>query len=329
MLPQVKSESGITPETQEGLRVHAVVEKFIKQGRSTDGIDSEEDRKICARVAKTLGPIPLLGERSELGYLVRVGELPGEDAFNIHSSPEQPDGLLRRDWLYGIADYLGCHSENVYSIADFKTGSYFVQQPEWNWQLLLPAIGLWIGAGSPDNFSVNARIIKIRNDSVDADRCSCDDFTFDSGLLRERLGWLRHSLLKAKNQTPETVTLYEGRHCEYCPARARCPAKVGAIAQALRLYGYPPEEIMPDVVVRMATNLIECKPQLDKAAKELIKMNGRQETVEGKKQHVMDLGDGREAVVSVDGKGKTKLFTRKKKHSESDVGVEGVESDEV
>lgn len=280
----------------------------------------EADKEICRRMDKTLGPMPLDGERPECKYLLHIGRELSEDRFSILPDDAEPDDDSRESAFYGIADVIGLKpTEGIDgSVYDFKTGSFWVDKPEWNWQLLLPAIGLWTAAGRPERFTVRCGIVYVRDLVGEQFRSECIDIGAD--ILSNRLAWLRRLVAKHRVARPESVTLYEGKHCQYCPARARCPAKIGALANAIMTVGHPHGS--DQEVVRSAFALIESKPQLDKAAKELIKINGLKVEANGKTEYNYDLGDSRTAVVSVDAKGKEKLFTRKT-NSKTDLGVEG------
>lgn len=325
ILPQVKQESGFTPEAEEGNRKHAVVEAFFRANRSTAKIE-EKDHELCRRVAATVGPTPTSGERPEVKYLVTVGSEEASDRFDILPDDAEPGDDLRESAFYGIADYLGYDEvNNVAHIYDFKSGSFFVDKPEWNWQLILPALGIWIAGGKSETFKVVAGIVHIRDDAHVGEGYRCERQTIGVETLRHRLDWLRRVVAKCRVARPESVTLYEGKHCQYCPARARCPAKIGALGFALERYGSNFQWLGKgkDTIIA-AVSMVESKPQLDKAAKELIKMNGLKVETNGKTEYEYDLGDGRTAVVSIDAKGKEKLFTRKV-HKQDSMGVEGAE----
>lgn len=75
-------------------------------------------------------------------------------------------------------------------------------------------------------------------------------------------------------------------------------------------------------IVKAARTLLDSKPQIDKAEKEILRNN----------KGVLDLGDGREAVLEVDKRGKEKVYTRKStlahNRKTEDLGMVGAESGE-
>lgn len=311
MLPQVKSESGHTPEAAEGNRIHGIIEQYLLNNRKEEGLEADS-LAICQRLSRTMGPIPAGGERPECRLLVYPFK-DGPDSLRVIGRDEDPTEEDRADAIYGICDYLGEDSPGSFRVTDFKTGAFYVPAPEWNWQLLLPAIGLYLASGRSSEFKCRANIIHVRESSIvlrgDESVYDCSPYTYDSQLIEHRLTMLQKQINKAKFYERKNVPLYEGKHCDYCNARARCPAKVGALEQAIKVVSGL--DVTDIGMIKTAVGLIETKPQLDKAAKELIKIHGLKREVEGKTEYAYDLGDGREAVVAVDKRLKEKVFTRK------------------
>ncbi len=329
LLPQVRSEAG--PAAEEGKRIHALVEKYFTSGRSEEGL-SDADAALCRRVDRSLGRPELSCSKFELGLLVDPGDrAAGRSAScNIVRASEPVPDELRSSSFYCIVDHLlyqepsDGRAERA-SVWDFKTGATYVPDPEWNWQLLLPACGLWILAGQPDDLSVEAGILHVRADSIDPDDCyRAERHVYESHRLRASLEQLQKLASRGRQANPGTVTLYEGKHCQYCPARDRCPAKVGAIAQAMELCFNEEVAANDNDMVRMSMLLMDSKPMIDKAAKEILRNNGG----------TLDLGDGREAVLDVDKRGKEKVYTRRISASSKSfgtteaVGVVGTKRDE-
>lgn len=201
-------------------------------------------------------------------------------------------------------------SKAEFAIYDWKSGLGYIPNPQYNWQLLCPAVGLWIINGRPDEFYVQGVILytSITTDDYGNRVFSKppDRYTYDAKILRNAEWKLRSmygAMLRASGDRGSAsrsveVDLYEGKHCVFCPARARCPAKVGAVGAALKVaLG---QEATPEAIVRASMLLVDSTVQIKKAAIEMLELYGGN----------MDLGDGREAVLEVDKKNKKKVYTK-------------------
>lgn len=332
LLPQVKSEPGAV--ATEGTRIHAVLEKYFKAGRVCPEEATEEDRKTCELVARAVGGMPEGGESSELAVFVQavdgvfrtatqrvdqwtmVGVGPGwrnelqdmaasDTGLSVGSdgSLHGPGNLrdheayvsLRHRSFVAVADYVGLQSERHVAIWDWKSSGW-VPEAKYNWQLLLPAIGLWLAAGSPGDFRADCGILYLdKLSSVGSDlRDATSTATFDSNAIAKSLRQLRF-LEQSLACDPDKVALNEGKHCFFCPAAARCPAKIGTLGNALIDLGL---EVNDFALVKNYLALSET--WTSKSAQAALERAGG----------VMDLGDGREAVLTVP-PAKRKIYTRK------------------
>lgn len=321
LLPQVKDESG--PEAEEGKRKHAVLEEFFKSGRSKAPADPA-DAELCARAIRTVGSSdaewpefglavdpdggvsvwtrddrgdtfsrqPGASDNTNDGMLVAAGS---SDGARVSLGGEQ--SVDRANWFVAVADLIQWRGASSFAVFDWKSSSW-APDPKYNWQLLLPAVYLWLSLGRPDDFRCELGIIYISKPENDGfartvpwyvDSSECDR------LLRQ-LGKLRESIRSAD---AGRVTLYEGKHCDYCPARHRCPAKVGAISSAIEsvFLGIKPNDVG---LVKVSRTLVDSAPQIKKMEINVLKAHGGE----------LDLEDGRVAVLT-EKNGKYKVYTRK------------------
>ena len=183
LLPQVKDEGN--ERTDNGKAKHATLEKFWKGGRSEEGFTGE-DLELVRRASVTVG-LAASGELAEFGLaldpsdwgcrLYRHGR-DGVDQVHLaaadmvrKSRDANGSGLLgpaggadtggvyvgdseaeRAQWLCAVADLVQRKSPTSFAVWDWKTSSW-VQDPEYNWQLILPAIWLYCYSGQPAEFS--------------------------------------------------------------------------------------------------------------------------------------------------------------------------------
>lgn len=386
ILPIVKSEPGEAAE--KGTAFHALVEKFIAEGRKIPETASEMERTLLLRIGELLGTSTPIFERPELacavypgaGYselytvgrsdrsganvlgserrpvendnrpvLEHVGSVivsirergtddrilgdqgglgqgagghdrgrartmeesrTGEPIYNLLLSSEQSGDVDRTGESHGgsgpvrdrsflaITDLVRCDAEGVYEVYDWKTGHSYVDTPEWNWQLIVPAIALWLIGGKSDEFKCRGAIVKLDLDKGTI--TPSEPFTYDSAIISAKFNTLKWLAYRASKATSENVTLYEGKHCVFCPARDRCPAKVGALVKAMHLISGVDDSPSDLQVLSTGLALSEASGMLKKVQVGILERNdGR-----------LDLGDGREAVLESKS-GKTKVFTRR------------------
>lgn len=339
ILPVVKDEPG--PAAVKGKAIHAELEKYFDSGRKGFEGQTEESKLLCARVADAIGPAPDGGERAELAFSVSSihgvcdiisgkllgergpgavldsGDLASANGRHIVGAEGSDDASGARRLFSGessndpapsrfvaIADLVQLRSERHVAVWDWKSGGW-VPEAGWNWQLLLPAIGSWYMAGKPSDFTATLGIVytsKLCDDGPSGAVVSDD---VDGKFLAARAAQLERLERKLLASTPENVTLYEGKHCQFCPARDRCPAKIGALGNALidiSVLGVNESnpELLDFSMVKNYFALTESKFGMSKNIYEILQRHG----------NVMDLGDGREAVFE-EKNGRRKAYTRK------------------
>lgn len=236
----------------------------------------------------------------------------GSLGVRVAVEPDQSKSFL------AIADLVRIHEDGSgVEIIDWKTGSIgSAGNAQWNWQLILPAVVIWVIAGRPERFFATLRTVYLDGDAV---HCKPDrDIYTAAGRDLER--W-EHSLSgldrRAVSTTPGSEPLYEGKHCGFCPARDRCPAKIGALGRAVELSitsgdaGVRLPGLSHVDMMRAYHAIMESKFAANKNAYEILESHGG----------VLDLGDGRESVLTV-ANGRRKVFTRKRK-LESNVENQG------
>jgi hypothetical protein len=214
----------------------------------------------------------------------------------------------RASWFVAIADLVQQRSSSGFAVYDWKSGAYS-EDPKYSWQFLLPAIWLYELAGQPADFSCYCAAVYIsKPNDLGFD---VQDVEFDAGDVGSAKLRLRDLYNRIQSSDPGRVTLYEGKHCGFCPARHRCPAKVGAFADAMSIA----TDVVPlDVdVVKASRTLVDDMPQLKKMEINILKEHGGE----------LDLGDGRVAVLTKDYRGKDKVFTKRAKPKRSDAPEDG------
>lgn len=338
LLPQVRSESG--EKAKEGTKLHAVLEEFFARGCTPGEAFGDGERKTCERLKDLIGSKFRLGLfYPELAFGVDPSDWSGHigkyavgsdkasdvetsnatklhvvSGYNVNPllSDGVPDGERslraiseseRSNWYLAVADLVGRDESNNYVILDWKSGSSWLPDPAWNWQLLLPAIAIQLITGNPAN-TYTVATVKLESGGPGdyTPSFTHEPVTLGSADIERRaasLKWL-HGRLESYSGAPEKTPLNEGRWCGFCPARDRCPAKIGAIAAAIKTLGFEADDMS---MLKAALLLTESSPMLSKAKIEIMDRLGP----------IVSLGDGREAVLEVDGKGKKKVYTRKVK----------------
>lgn len=325
LLPQAKDEAG--PEAEEGKRKHAVLEEFFKSGRQEkpgDPADSELCERACATVGSADAEWPEFGlavdpsgstsvwsrsSPSDTGVvettILSISGVERRDVLLVADGSSDGGGISvgsgsvdRANWFVAVADLIQWRGGSTFAVFDWKSSSW-ATDPQYNWQLLLPAIYLWLSLGRPDDFRCELGIIYIAKPTGDGAFERSAQYFVDASdcerLLRS-LGKLRDSI---RRSDAGRVTLYEGKHCDYCPARHRCPAKVGALEKAVEaaFIGIKPSDVG---LVKVSRTLVDSAPQIKKMEINILKAHGGE----------LDLEDGRVAVLT-EKNGKYKVYTRK------------------
>jgi len=294
LLPQVKDEPG--EAAIAGTETHAKLEKYIEGGRKEPQDSSDSDRDLYRRVHATTIRADTISESAE--SLISVDAIRG--VASVHDSAEL-GSIDRSERFIAFADLIQWNSDYEFSVWDWKTGG-FAPSPEWNWQLILPGLCMYIMSGRDPRFRCTLAIL-YTGQPTDDGKFKTDSATFGGDFFAKcesKLGFIQKQL---KSSDPSTLKLYEGKHCGYCPARARCPAKAGALLSAMGIIAEMngENEILDEDIVKASRFLIDNKPQLDKAEKEILNRHGGQ----------LNLGDGRIAVLEKKTSEKTGKTTEK------------------
>jgi hypothetical protein len=215
-LPQVYSE-GV--HAARGSAIHAYL-CALSLGTSREvalAAVPEEHRTLCAALDAPQAGTPELavawsfetGEARALGvnvgrdYETRDGEIAGTLDLLVDGEPPE--------------------------VIDYKAGFLDVAPPASNLQLGAQALSVARLRGAAE---VKATVRKIKDDGTTEDRSHVLDvfaLVEVEARIKEIVRYTRRAerLVRA-GQTPDVA---EGEHCRWCPARAACPAKVGALVQ--------------------------------------------------------------------------------------------------
>lgn len=337
LLPQVKSEAGESAE--KGTAFHALVESFFKEGRTIPDSASPTERLLLRRIRKLVGPPAGLFERPELACVLQpsngISELlsvsrgfdsrepfyhrlhngshesaveqtggqpaPHVESGSRHGVPVRGAGVGtdsvfvdRAISILAIADFVQIFDGSTIAVYDWKTGAW-PGDPKWSWQLIVPAVAVWIIAGRPSEFRSTGYLVGV---DLATGRIKPVKHVLSARDLANYERHLRNMVERAGRQDPATVTLYEGKHCAYCPARDRCPAKIGALTKAMENFLWA--DVSDLELIKGYVALTESKFSNNKVAYEILERHG----------NVMDLGDGRDAVLTVKS-GRRSVYTRK------------------
>jgi hypothetical protein len=346
LLPVVKDEGNA--RTENGKEKHAKLEAYIKAGRVPPDGSSPDDLDLYARAAATVGVAE--NESAEVGialglgpdgWVARrysrdipsgpgVGTLRGEASDERRQSPVvvadggadlAGDGgydpvvgdspAERASWFVAVADLIQQRASGEYAVFDWKTSSW-VQDPKYNWQLLLSGLWLYVAGGRDPAFRCELGAIYIErpvdvgssDESVLKSFQRTEPYELDAAGAERNLGQLGRLRSRLLTEAPENVELYEGKHCAYCPARHRCPAKIGAFSNLIDELESPGNEL---TLLKMLMTINYNRPQIDAAAKNILRENGGE----------MDLGDGRIAVLTKDKRDREKVYTKRAKQTGS------------
>jgi hypothetical protein len=155
------------------------------------------------------------GESRELGR-----GLTREQAVALYAAELRPGEVPL------TVDVVGLAADRVFC-GDFKTGRRRVARASVNPQLLLGALAATRAWGVS---SASLAVIYIREDDEHfVDQAEVDEF--DLAAFAERLRVGAAAVMHARQLVAEgqDVDVYEGKHCTYCPAFKRCPAKVALV----------------------------------------------------------------------------------------------------
>lgn len=359
LLPQVVSEPGV--EAQEGTKQHATLEKYFSNERRLEGADAEVV-SYCERVSRTIGTFA--AEYPELGLYIdpndwsagwfvarrdansvvecrlsnsvlEMGRLHDAPWMQLDSNGDSDGGRVVRSepmeyeqWRAGryvaVADLVGWNDAKSIAIWDWKSAGR-VPEPRYNWQLLLPAIAIWIICGRPDGFSANlgigyvsAVVERYRDELQDGipelegrgTVIATDEYCATDTDIQSAFAGLQRLQARLASETPETVTLYQGKHCAFCPARHRCPAVRSALCGIA--------DTSDLGLIRTSRALIDHGYQLRQMEINILKEHGGE----------LDLGDGRIAVLTKDWRKKDKVYTKRAKQARSNASETNIEGTE-
>lgn len=249
------------------------------------------------------------GDVVRQGGNVVIGRLPEPVLLQPGAERREDDSskaILDSDrsrYFIGFADLaqLGCAGEIDLKVWDWKTGHTWVATPEWNWQLILTAVAIWCCLGKPEPFKAELNILQLGDGTGEP---KTQTFVADADFLQSKLyglQWLKRRL--EAGYEDGRYTLYEGKHCTFCPAWDRCPAKVGPLREMASALVEKPESLSHQDMIRWWLHLKDSMKKFDDGAYEILERNG----------NIMVLPDGREAVLARDKKNRRKVFTRKGK----------------
>lgn len=302
ILPQVVEEIGEVG--QNGIEQHAKLEKFFKGQRKEPEDSTDEDRELYRRLVATIGGRPELGEMAESGGAVDAIAMVQQDY--VYSSGDD-SSFDRSRFFPGIADLIQRTGEYEWAVWDWKSSGY-VPEPKYNWQLILSGLRLWLLSVSPASWRCSLGIV-YTGQPTDDGKFKSDVATFDAGFFERKIKDLGFLQRRLESADPNTVKLYPGKHCKFCPARHRCPAIVGAFVGALNISSGG--NAHDEDVISASRAYIDNAPQLSKMEKEILRRHGGE----------LDLGDGRIAVLETKvskstGKVTEKVYTKHGKYIE-------------
>lgn len=156
-------------------------------------------------------------------------------------SRQEARALAKPGEMVGTADVAGVTPEAFVAL-DYKTGYSFVDPPSVNWQVLTYAL---MGARAYGKDDAIVGIVRARADGmVWKETFHADLFRLEQheAELRELLE-KRDRILEAMKAGAPLPPFSEGTHCNYCPARFRCPSKT---LQLVALARTLPHEINPE-----------------------------------------------------------------------------------
>lgn len=180
---------------------------------------------------------PLVGSADEAAYALDVAT--GKGRLLGHRL-ERAYGEAKDGEIFGSADYVKVdRPADLVAVVDLKTGLADVPHPSRNPQLRFLALAAATAHGVS---SARGGILKApegqspRWSWATFDAFELEVIASELRSLVERIGYARNDVQRGK-----TPRLTVGEHCNHCPARFGCPARV---AMAKRLAGEPEAVVM-------------------------------------------------------------------------------------
>lgn len=214
VLPRATHDS---PASDKGNDIHAHLKRLAQGVPVNDSLQQvpEARRSICAEL-----PDPGRGiAEVAFAYDIETGA-----ARELGRDIERQYGKLAPTEIPGSVDIMRMAGD-VIEIDDYKTGHTEVPPARENLQLHTLALMACRTYGAT---KARVALVHIRDDGSTY-RDSHDLDAFDLEDIAERLSrlWTRVQIAKkavAQGKQPDTR---EGAHCQFCPAKTACPAKVG------------------------------------------------------------------------------------------------------
>ena len=243
VLPGVHT-SGIHAE--RGTAIAAFIRRAMVGGvdAALKLVPVDEWRETC----RTLDWRKLCGDLSDVrGEMAYALDVSAGTARELGSNLGRKYPATGPSEIVGTCDIEGMRIDGVPVVADVKTG-LSVTPCEENAQIKYFALVTMLRTGAPE---VEGRILYLREDGdvlVDPHTFTAFDLESFRDELGEMLARVRHA--EERSARGETLTVYGGEHCKYCPAMQACP-RFTALARAMvtdlpavktRLAMMPPEE---------------------------------------------------------------------------------------
>jgi hypothetical protein len=205
-----------SPWSAKGTEIHAHL-KRLAQGVSVDESLKqvpETWRSICAEI-----PDPGKGiAEVAFAYDVETGKV-----RELGRDIDRQYGKLAPTEIPGSLDFL-CMVGDVLHIDDYKSGRTEVPPARENLQLHTQALMACRAYGAS---KARVSLVHIRDDGSTY-RDAHDLDAFDLAEVADRLSrlWTRVQIAKKAVAQGKQPDVREGKHCEFCPAKNACPAKV-------------------------------------------------------------------------------------------------------
>lgn len=201
-----------TPAAERGIRLHTAMAEWVETGVCSDmergyldGKDADALEWIHDQVK------PLLDEATANGALIL-----SEYRLDLSGLGIEPDDPER-----GRVDLAIVYPGARAILIDYKFGRGFVSHPRWNWQFRAYAAGLWQNFGGAE---VLAMKLQPHASEEDGRR---QEYRFTEHELQAIAPAVRAIVAAAE---AEDAPLVPGtKQCQYCAARATCPARTGAV----------------------------------------------------------------------------------------------------
>lgn len=202
----------------EGTLAHELAEHLLRGAIPQDKVGTYPDDMVAALASY----IKFVADLRDLGLVLeRI-----EDRVNLDGL--WPDGEAPES-VFGTADYVAVTPGGALYVVDLKYGANYVVEVGWNSQLMIYALGVWLGLR--DKVDIRKITIAVVQPRAKHHVGTTRWHVFD---LVDLLDWAYETLVPAveliAGDTPdEDLPLVEGSHCKWCPAASGvCPAKHGA-----------------------------------------------------------------------------------------------------